>query len=110
MEISDELVEKAAQALLDANVLREPVGHTKTFMLHRARASARRGLEAVAPAIRAAAMEEAAQIADERKTRAEEKFDGVVKRARFGERNLELAAAHEARAIAAAIRAAKGGE
>lgn len=75
----------------------------------------RAGIAAIAPLIRAEAMEEAARVADRHKRKADEAFNRRVRRARRGEKNLELAAAadagmsHEARKIAAAIRALKDG-
>jgi hypothetical protein len=55
--------------------------------------------------------EECAKVADSFLTKADAKFDGVIKSARRGQKNMELAAAaavgmsHDARQIAAAIRA-----
>lgn len=104
--ITDALVEKALFSL-DPSFKNPDIGerHVQKWKL-----AMRHAIEAVAPAIRASALEEAATVADARAARADVKFDGMVKRARKGERNLELAAAtaagmnHDARAIAAAIR------
>ncbi len=73
----------------------------------------RAGIAAIAPMIRALALEDAAKVADQHMLKADEAFNRRVHRARRGEKNLELAAAadagmsHEARKIAAAIRAMK---
>lgn len=73
-------------------------------------------IEAALEAAYRAGMERAAQIADERASRADGKFAAVVRRARNGGRNLELAAStaagmdHEARNIAKAIRKEAEGE
>lgn len=110
--ITDEMVE-AALFKLDPSFKHPGIDdrHVQKWKL-----AMRHAIEAVAPAIRAAALDEAAKIADARAARADVKFDELVKRGRRGERNLELAAAaaagmnHDARAIANAIRAMKGGE
>lgn len=60
---------------------------------------------------RAKVIEECAKVAESFLARADAKFDGVIKSARRGQKNLELAAAasagmaHDARKITAAIRA-----
>jgi hypothetical protein len=113
--ITDEMVEVACVAAADTiakgyHARRD--GPSKRCAEREMRAA----LTAALPMIRDAVLEEAAKVADARATRADDKFNGVVKRARRGERNLELAAAaaagmnHYAEAIAAAIRALKGGE
>ena len=104
--VSDEMVEKALFSF-DPSFKNPGIGdrHIQKWML-----AMRHALEAVAPMI----LEEAAKVADARATRADDYFNDVVKRARCGERNLQLAAAaaagmnHDARAIAAALRAMKG--
>lgn len=76
-------------------------------------AGIRAGLAAIAPMIRAAALEEAAKVADQHMLKADDAFNRRVHRARRGEKNLELAAASGAgmsivaRKIATAIRAMK---
>jgi malic enzyme len=98
--ITDEMVETGAKALVEAEYERNPSHKTRVSY---ARHDARAVLEAVAPMIRAAALEEAAKVADSVE---DEQSTLIVKHSewRF------VHGMSIAKRIAEAIRAMKGGE